>query len=77
MASSISPRVQRSIPRVLRAWPSTSRAPTARAAVSASFAQVRDSSKLAPSMRIWARPAIARARATDGGSAGIRRTAVR
>ncbi len=77
MPSSVSPSVPRPIPRVLRAWPSTSRAPTARAAVRASLAQVLDSSNLAPSIRIWARPAIARARATDGGSAGVRRTAVR
>ena len=75
MPSSISPSVLRPIPRVLRAWPSMSRAPTARAAVRASFAHVRDSSNLAPSIRIWARPAIARARATEGGSGGIRRTA--
>ncbi len=51
---------------MLSAWPSTSRAPTARAAVRASLAHVLDSSNLAPSIRIWARPAIARARATDG-----------
>ena len=35
----VSPSVPRPIPRVLSAWPSTSRAPTARAAASASFAQ--------------------------------------
>ena len=53
-----------------------SRAPTARARTSASSARTRDSSKRPPSMRIWASPATARARASDGGSGGIRRIAV-
>ena len=71
-------RSPRPMPRVLRAWPSISRAPTARAARQG---VVRPMSSIPrtwrPSIRIWARPAIARARATDGGSAGMRRTAVR